>query len=371
MRRTGRGVDTHVMDVGAVPSRPMDTAEPEPLPDGTEISEGSGGSETVAPADTTEADAGPTLSERIAASRAKVEERLSSTYQRLEDARPGSGPIDTAFRAFERDRAAGGGVLSAAVAFRIFLFLVPYVFFMVVGLGLASNAAESGPREVARTAGISGVLARTLVTSANLSFWDRVWVLCITGFALFLAARAAVKVLRITHGLIWRVRIPKARRRGISALCLVGLVTVVVADGGLVQWLRSKSVVLGIVGIVISTLVPFGIWLLAFRWLPHAECPWWALVPGAATLAIGMTLLQAGTVFWFTEEIQRKSDTYGAIGLSLALLLWAYMLGRIITASMSINAAFWYRDEERRGHAVPAPMDLEERLMGEPPEPSV
>ena len=77
---------------------------------------------------------------RIAAGRERVEHQISSTYQRLEEARPTSGPIDTAFRAFERDTAAGGGVLSAAVAFRVFLFLVPYVFFCVVTFGFASHA---------------------------------------------------------------------------------------------------------------------------------------------------------------------------------------------------------------------------------------
>ena len=55
----------------------------------------------------------------------------------------------------------------------------------------------------------------------------------------------------------------------------------------------------------------------------------------------------------------------------LALLLWAYILGRIITAAISLNAAFWYRSEERAGRAVPAPIDLEEQLAGRPPEPSV
>ena len=66
-----------------------------------------------------------------------------------------SGPIDTAFRAFERDTAAGGGVLSAAVAFRAFLFLVPYVFFCVVTFGLASRRRRRARSDLARSVGVS------------------------------------------------------------------------------------------------------------------------------------------------------------------------------------------------------------------------
>jgi uncharacterized BrkB/YihY/UPF0761 family membrane protein len=104
--------------------------------------------------------------------------------------------------------------------------------------------------------------------------------------------------------------------------------------------------------------------------LPHAECPWWALAPGAALVAIGATGLQAGTIFYFAGSIERKSDIYGAIGTSLVLLLWAYILGRIVIAAISLNAAFWYRSEERAGRAVPAQIDLEERLAAHPPGPS-
>jgi uncharacterized BrkB/YihY/UPF0761 family membrane protein len=195
--------------------------------------------------------------------------------------------------------------------------------------------------------------------------------MCISGFATYLAARAVVKVMRITHGLIWRVRVPKLTHSSRAAALVVGLVTTQLVVGAGVSWLRSESLALAIISLVLSAAVPFGVWMLASRLLPHAECPWWALAPGAALLAVGMTCLQAATVFYFAGSIERKSDTYGAIGTSLALLLWAYVLGRIVIASISLNAAFWYRSQERRGLAVPAPMDLGEELSKRPPGPSV
>ncbi len=308
---------------------------------------------------------------RIATGRERVEQQISSTYQRLENARPTSGPIDTAFRAFERDTAAGGGVLSAAVAFRTFLFLVPYVFFCVVTFGLASQASSESPEDVARSIGVSGLMARTFANAANLSGWNRAWAICISGFAVYLAGRALLKVLRITHGLIWRVAVPKLASSSRAAAAVLGLVTAQLVVGAGISWLRVQSPILGIVAMVLSAAVSFGIWMVASRMLPHADCPWWALAPGAALVAIGTTGLQAATIFYFAGSIERKSDIYGAIGTSLVLLLWAYILGRIVIAAISLNAAFWYRSEERAGRAVPAQLDLEEELAGRPPEPSV
>lgn len=302
------------------------------------------------------------LSTRLRGRRDHFEERIESTRRRLEDARPGSGVIDTAFRAFERDSAIGGGVLSAAVAFRIFLFLVPFVFFFVVGFGFASDATDGNPEGLTNSVGITGLVASAVKGAGNLGTTERITALLVSGFALFLGSRSAVKVLRITHGLIWRVPIPRLANSTRAAGAFVGLIAIAMLSAAGVAVLRSESLVLGILGLLVSAVVPFGLWLVVSLWLPHAECPWWALTPGAAVVAVGSVVLHATTVYWFAYEIKAKSETYGAIGASLALLLWAYMLGRIITVAASANAAFWYRNEERQGHVVPEPIDLEARI---------
>ncbi len=262
-------------------------------------------------------------------------------------------------------------MLSAAIAFRAFLFLVPYVFFCVVTFGLAAGASSEDPTDLARSVGVSGLMARTFASAANLDTWNRVWAICVSGFAMFLAARALVKVLRITHGLVWRVPVPKLSSSNAAAALAIGLVSTQLLVGGGIAWIRQQSLLLGILSLLLSMGLVFGLYLFTSRLLPHAECPWWALAPGAALVAVGTTGLQAATVFYFAGSIERKSDTYGAIGTSLALLLWAYILGRIVSAAISLNAAFWYRSEERAGRSVPAPIDLEDRLAGHPPEPSV
>ena len=87
--------------------------------------------------------------------------------QQLEDARPRYRAIDVLVRVPPAGHAGRGSVLAAAVAFRIFLFVVPYVFVIVYGFGLTSSAIGSDPRELAREAGVVGLLAASVIAGAD------------------------------------------------------------------------------------------------------------------------------------------------------------------------------------------------------------
>lgn len=58
-------------------------------------------------------------------------------------------------------------------------------------------------------------------------------------------------------------------------------------------------------------------------------------------------MLHRVTVYSIAYEVESKTDTYGAVGAAIALLLWAYLLGRLITASAVVNAAAWQRRHEK------------------------
>ena len=64
-------------------------------------------------------------------------------------------------------------VLAGAVAFRIFLFLVPYVFVAVVGFGVAAEAVDQDAGDLARQAGIGGLVAKAVGGAADLSGFSR------------------------------------------------------------------------------------------------------------------------------------------------------------------------------------------------------
>ena len=68
-------------------------------------------------------------------------------------------------------------------------------------------------------------------------------------------------------------------------------------------------------------------------------------------MAIGAVVLQLLTTYWIGNLVARKTSTYGAVGIALAVLLWVYILGRIMVGSAGLNAALYYRRENRAGQA--------------------
>ena len=273
----------------------------------------------------------------------RITQTIDSTRERLESARPTSKWVDIGFRVWEHDTGAGGAVIAGAVAFRVFLFLVPYVFVFVVGLGFAADAAKEDASAVARDAGIGGLIAKAVGGAADLSGFERVTALVVGLFALFFGAKALLKVLRVSYGMIWSVRPSKLKKTTLPALALIGLTTVALGTAALVGSLRHQGLVLAVIGFTFTTAVPFGLWLFASWWLPRRALTWQELVPGALVVAVGAQLLHLVTVTWIAHVLESKTDTYGAIGAALAILLWAYLLGRIITGAAVVDATLWLR----------------------------
>lgn len=238
-------------------------------------------------------------------------------------------------------------MLAGAVAFRVFLFLVPYVFVAVVGFGVAAEAADQDAADLARQAGIGGLVAKAVGGAADLSGFSRVTALVVGLVALLLGTRALLKVLRIVYGLIWGVSPRKLEKPTMAMLCVLALTTVLFIFAGLIDGLRDRSFALGLIGILVVSLIPFAVTLMASAHLPRQPTRWPDLVPGALFLTLGVLVLHIVTVYWIAREVESKTDTYGAIGAALALLLWSYLLGRLITASAVINVSLWQRREER------------------------
>jgi uncharacterized BrkB/YihY/UPF0761 family membrane protein len=286
-------------------------------------------------------------SRRLKDEQARAVARLEDVRGRLERARPRSPLVDVGFRAVERDVLTGGIVLAGAVAFRIFLFLVPYVFVLVVGFGIAADASDRDPQDLARSSGIGGLVAKAVGGAADLSGFSRASALVIGLIALVFGARSLVKVLRIVSGLIWGVTAPKLQHPARALLLVVGITTAALTFGVALDAVRARSGVLGLVGIVVFTLIPFGLALGVNLLLPRQPTRWAELVPGALFFAVGVFVLHVVTVYWIAHQVESKTDTYGAIGAALAILLWSYLLGRLITAASVINASLWQQRAER------------------------
>jgi membrane protein len=275
--------------------------------------------------------------------RERIRRWVQGRQEQLEAARGTSPTVGFAFDAFSYDTDTGAPVLAAALAFRVFLFQVPYVCVFVIGAGFLADWTGRDVESFFHGRGITRLTAESVLGAADLSGWARLTALVVAAYALFLSARSFVKVLMIVHALVWDTPRTKLKNATRAALGFIALVTVLVALSIVAVEIRDRFALGGLLALALYTVAPFTVWWYVSTWLPHRECPLIALAPGALLFAVGAEILHIVTVIWFPHHLESKSDVYGAIGISLALLLWAYLLGRLMTLAAVLNAALWSR----------------------------
>jgi membrane protein len=270
----------------------------------------------------------------------------------LEEARGESIPVGFAFDAMSYDTDTGAPVLAAALGFRVFLFMVPYVCMFMIICGFVSDVFNRDPRTMFRGSGIAHLTAESVATTASFSEGKRVITLLVVAYALFLSARSFVKVLYIVHALVWAVPRSKATRPNRAALIFIIIVTVAAALAALIDKLDQRVALGAVASLLLYTVLIIGGWWYVNWWLPHRNCPPIALMPGATVFGVGSIILEAATVIWFPHYLAGRSDLYGTLGVSVAILLWAYFLGRLMTLAAVLNASLWAHFGPESEHPV-------------------
>ena len=284
--------------------------------------------------------------------RGRIQVWIRGRQEQLEEAKGTNPTVGFAFDALSYDTDTGAPVLAAALGFRVFLFQVPYACVFVIGAATLHDWTGYDIQAAFHSKGIGSLTAAAVSSAAHLSGWARFTGLVLSLYALFLGARALVKVLFIVHALVWDVPRTRVKNATRAALVFIGVITLLMAVSSGVSVLQGHLALGGLALLILYTLAPFAAWWAVSWLLPHRDCPLIALAPGAAVFAVGAELLYLATVIWFPHHIKSKSELYGTIGVSLAMLLWAYLLGRLITIAAVLNTALWARFGWESGHPV-------------------
>jgi uncharacterized BrkB/YihY/UPF0761 family membrane protein len=273
--------------------------------------------------------------------RTSAEEKLRRARDRLERV-PGS---QHALGAAERDRSLGGGLLAGALAYRLFGVLLPLALLVAVGLGYASTLDRTAPGEAGDAVGIGRAALQSIAESSELSASGR-WLLAATGLvALLIASVSAARAIRAVHSLAWTGTAQRVARPLGAAVVLLGALAAVAIVWGLVGKARAD---LGAAGLVFALLavVPYcAVWLGVSMLLPHGDAPWKALLPGAVLMGVGLQVIHLLTVLFVAGRVQRASETYGSLGVAFTILLWLFLVCRVLVASAMLNATLWHRHQ--------------------------
>jgi membrane protein len=263
-------------------------------------------------------------------------ERGRKVGAQVEAARPHHATVDFGLTLFERDASIGGGLLAGALAYRLFVLLLPTALLFVSGLGLYAGVTDKSTTEAAEEAGLHGLIASQV---ASTSASGARWLVFIVMVPVVLYATATLyRALAIVHGIVWHGsgRGVRPTPRGIGMLFAALLL--VLAAAQIVGWIRRHDQLGGLAALLVYLVLAGGAWLLVSLQLPHRDVQWQALLPGAALVGVGLLFVNVFNLYVTTRLVEGRADTYGALGIATALLLSLVIVGRLMVLSAELNA---------------------------------
>jgi len=251
----------------------------------------------------------------------------------------------------DRDSEVAGGIIAGALAYRLFIWLLPLALVLVAGLGIAADARSESPRQAAKELGAQGLVSSSIASAADS---PKRWYALLVGIPVLIwATRSVLRVLIGAHRLVWtddRSRIPRPKL--VASLRLLGLLicfgVVSTVASAVRAWAPGPGLIVTLVAVVFYT----AIWLLIIVRLPHHETHWTALIPGALVFGIGIELLQVVIAYVITPYAIAKQGTYGALGVAAGLLVGLFLISRLVVASAVVNATLWARQSRAGGSAL-------------------
>ena len=262
-----------------------------------------------------------------------------------------SRTVALGFDLAERDRAHLGGLLAGALAFRFFLWLLPFTLLVVGVLGAVTSVDDGAPNDISTNIGLQGFIGDIIRDGAHERGW---WIAIAVGlFGTLYAGIGVVRALRVSHAAAWGMRPARGAHVLQGSLVLSGLIVALAVASGLIGWLRHISFVGGLLALLALSTVYFVTWT-AISWrLPNRARSARDLMPGALLVTGGIQGLHLFTVYYLADQAERAASVYGTIGAALTLLLWLFIVARLMVGAAIMNAELAHRRTESGEAAGP------------------
>ena len=276
----------------------------------------------------------PSTDSRIDRARTK----FVDTAERLTTWGPLGPWSEIGWQVWRRDQVIAGSVLAAALAYRIFIWLLPLALVLVAVLGLfGRSAALNGISDL----GLSNYVAQSVAQSATTGSLIGRIILIVSGSMVFLyESYVLLRTLRAISAFAWRTEVRSMRRPARQTSIFLGMSLVLVVVLSLTN--KISGALTFPFGLVLAVLVlgavPLYLVLVSGILLPNRARNWREFLPGALLIYACYTAAHLVATLIVVPWVSHKQATYGVIGVSAGLLFLMFVFGRIIELSFSLSA---------------------------------
>ena len=239
------------------------------------------------------------------------------------------------FRAAERNRRVASSVLAGGIAYRLFLWLLP--FGLILGGALGFMDADT-TEDAVEDGGLPAAVVNAIGDAARATESDSWWLLAVGVSLLLYAGYTGAKAVQLIHSLVWDEPPPRTKPLK-GSLAFTGIVCAFVAAVALTWWLREETWLVGLLAATLAIAPLVALWLWVSLRLPHRDAPWRALLPGALVVAIGFQVLHELIVNFLVPKLEKATSLYGALGAVTTLLFFMYIVGSLIVAAPVLNSS--------------------------------
>jgi uncharacterized BrkB/YihY/UPF0761 family membrane protein len=253
------------------------------------------------------------------------------------EARTSHRSVDAGFLAADRDKRVAAGVLAGGVAYRFFFWMLAV---SLLGNGALGFIDVQDIKDVLTQQGVDAAVVDTIETGQP-SGSGRWWLVILGVWLVLWTGYLGAKALMLVHATVWGVAAPRVRNVLAASLVFTGAVLLLIGAMSAARWVREESPTPGLIATFAVVVVPFAIWLVASRYLPHEDVGWMGLIPGAALVAVGLEGLHLFTVYFLGPKLANATELYGVLGVVSTILFWLYIAGRLVVGAATINASLY------------------------------
>ena len=243
---------------------------------------------------------------------------------------------------YDRDQRRAGALLSGGVAFRLFVWSLPFALVLVTSLGLLVDSIDHTVESLGQQSGLSATIVDAVSKGVEASSRNRFALLVLGLVLLFMASTSGLRALNVVSIVAWELEPRPPRRMVAGSIAFALTITALAAIHFAANPFYGGGFGMDLLATLALTATDTAIACVALSRLPQGSDGLRASLPGAILFGVGVEVLRLITAVYLVGKMERIGDLYGSLGLAVVILAWLYLIGRLVVTGCMLNASAAY-----------------------------